>query len=226
MLAVFLVTAVARPHLSAQADDVPASLRIAASGSLLDFGRALAKARVPAGLVVAAAERQQDVRMSQGAAEGRMRLQDLLIAFEAVHPGYRAVRTNGGIAVRPLVPTLCDAALQADVGPARLGGALDHVMVLLARLVDPSIPVPMPGGKIGSVLSRPEDPVVAPAVPLVALEFPRVTFESALHRLVSVSPGTVWLLEEHREPGGPLPCQFRIVREDGSALVLGYDLSR
>lgn len=206
---------------------LPAQLRLASLGNVSSFAAALARARVPAGLVLLEGENDKIPVHGPAAAEGKVSLEAVLAAFKESHSDYDAMVAGPIVNVRPVGASACDAILRARVPAVNIADGLGNGLELLAYLAKPSLPKPQPRtGQIGSVISKPEDPVAIPSTPILTLRFPGGTFEEALNGVAMAVPGTAWLLEEHRLGSGHLSCRLRVLREDGSGIGVAYDLAR
>lgn len=172
-------------------------LSAAAFGTVADFARALAAARVCAGFVVprttagtaTASWRHQPV-------EPRVRLSQVLAAFEPRHVDLVVERVGTVLLIR-------DRRRERDAAPLnRIVGRVDLIDVpaieafrrVLATLTPSDVPI---GGSVGSALGMPEEPPFTAedfVGPLVSTSLANKTLLDALVDLANRAPGVVWML--------------------------------
>lgn len=225
--AVTAVVVLSGDVLTAQQDRsaVSARLMVSARSEPATFARALARSNIRAGFVLPVdAQETPDQPPSMTSASGVIPIDLALDEFKKAHPDFTVSRANDSIMIRPRVATACDEVLDAPVGPIQIEGSLSAVAALLAHAVNPRLPIPATSGQIGSAISAPAEPFALPAPVRVVANIPQTSFKNALNYLSSAAPGTVWLLEERRWNMGPVGCELRLMRSDGSALSVAGNL--
>ena len=205
---------------------VPARARVAAELNHHSFAAAIAAAGLSGGFVVSNSRDAASARATETNEANKTRLGDVLAAFRATHAGHDASIAEELVRIRPTKKNACTAVLSVPTGPHVIATNLRDGVQVLLHGVDASQKLPGPQeGFLGSISSRPEDPVSAPTDVALTVTLPRMSFENALNAIVASLPGTVWLLEADKTAEGESRCTLRIVRESGM-LHFGANLAR
>jgi hypothetical protein len=153
------------------------------------FARALAAARVPAGLEVRDVDRPRSGHGQAFApASPSLSLDDLVFEFNTAHPAYRGAVLNNVIAIGPL--TSRARFLDAPVPPGRL--VATGLMAALRKLFEPLDHTLSPtGGVLGSQIGSAVE--IGNQVK-VDIDVTGLTVRACLLRLSVLAPGHVWIV--------------------------------
>lgn len=228
LLFIFIAAVALAADVMAQAapeeKPLPNTALAAAKASPNALARKFAELHVPAGFVMLA-DADAKALPPPFKPPRRVTIGIVLKGFVAAHPGYAIDQTGSAVLIRPKRPTVCDGLLGVPVGPFDDTDTVSDIALSLVRAETSKSPQRALRGTVGSVLSRPEDPVVIRQPPIVSLSLPeRVPFRTALDRLIAVVPGSVWILQEHETFGRPM-CSFRLIHGDGTGYTISSDLT-
>lgn len=194
---------------------------VARVGTVGDFARALARGKVPAGVVVSRQDRKPTSTAGQrreGQAGALTTLGGVVPVFRAQHPAYDVEEGPGRGLFVALSNTPCRAALKRPLLDLKLTGPVYRVGFDLLRIGNPSVPNISPGIVSGG-------PAEIPSVltEQVSLFYQRLTLHEALDEIVRQVPGLVWMLVDDIDRRDSLPaCILNWVAGTGSSITT-YD---
>jgi hypothetical protein len=175
------------------------------------FSRALAAARVPAGLEVREADRAHGPYQQVASAEPSVPLRELFVEFNTANPAYRVTASGKAIEIAPA--TSRARYLDAPAPPGRL--VVTGIMTALRKLFAPLDQTLSPtGGIVGSQLGTMD---IGDQIK-VDIEMSGLSVRECLVRLSVLAPGHVWIVVTSGTE--PRIDQIGLLHADGSGTYL------
>jgi hypothetical protein len=181
---------------------------VADSGNAGRLARALAKARVPAGIVLV----DEGPGNSDADSVGRhafVPFGEIARRFLRARPDYEVEHGTSSVFIAASTST-CATRLRRVVGPINIVGKLFEGVFQLARLGDPSLPN-VPPGLVGSGIIQEPSRFAVP----VTLRLDASPLKNAFGELVRQSPGVVWFVREELAQS-PVRCVIGYLDEQST----------